>query len=188
MVKKPFLLNLLFVVIASMLSLGCSSGGGGGGDAAAGGGLQNAGATPPGGAAKVMLTLSTRGSVTASDLIVGIQMAVHLPAGVSINAVPSPGDPSIMEAASGVITAAGAAAGAEIIRATYPAAGPSHVVTVVINKTTGYPVGDFAVMTCDRASGSNPTSADFFLTDVNPVGANNIPIIGLTAGFTVQME
>lgn len=154
-------------------------GGGGGGSAASA-------ANVPNQAAAIVLTLSTQGTLTAPTQLGRVDVSVHLPPGVSVNAAPRPGDPTVLETAPGVVVAAAGAAGAELVQATYSEA--ANVVTLVIGKAAGFSTGSFAIVTCSMAPSVNPSATAFSLTDFASLDPNGAPVTGLTAVFAAQVQ
>lgn len=167
----------MLFILASLVA--CSGGGGGGGGGA------------PVQSTKAVLTLSTSGTLPAGSAISGIEVEIDLPAGVTTKASITTPNPSIMETDNGVVTASGAAAGADFVHGAYTTGATSntHKVTVSVGTTSasGFTTGNFATVNCDIAAGSFPVSSDFHLANFTAVDLNSVPI-GLTVGYTVVFQ
>jgi hypothetical protein len=139
-------------------------------------------------ATKAIITLSTRGTLTAPALIGSIDGVVNLPANVTVKAS---AQGSLITDTS-VVSAVGAAAGAEKAQYIYgtSATGSTHTVHVFIAKTAGFPTGDFATVICDIASGSSPPTADFSLAGFTVVdnSLSGLALSGLTVNFNVVLQ
>jgi hypothetical protein len=149
--KMKSLMSLFMFVGALIILPHCGGGGGGGG---------NNGGTPT----TAVLTLSTAvtGVIPASTTINGYDVTVTLPAGVTVQASPDSINPAVLVTDPNVVTATGAATGAQI-SAVYTAAvgNTPAMVKVHIASAGGFSAGDFCTITCDISAGANPSATDF---------------------------
>jgi hypothetical protein len=128
-----------------------------------------------------VLTLSTQGSIAAQS-IRGLQLTITLPSGVTIGA-DSGGMPN-----DGVLAASGVAAGGSAtVAGHYTAATASSpgTVTLVLVKTTGFDIGEFARVTCNLASGTALQAADFGHSGFKAVDQHGATIDGLEVTMSV---
>lgn len=177
--NKYFVSASLLVLFALVSLTGCGNGGDSG----------TTPATPAVQATKAVLTLSVRGTVPPTTQIGAIEVVVNLPPGVTAKAVPSPTNPSVMVADTGVVTVTGGATGSEVIIATYSTTpAPAFALDLTIAKSGGFAVGDIAIVSCDIASGVHPAAGDFSLSNFKAVDLNGVQLTGLTAGFSVVMQ
>jgi hypothetical protein len=140
--------QLFMLATLSTLS-GCGSGGGDVNAASA--------------ALQTVITLSaqvTQGAI-ASDAIKGIQLTLKLPEGVTVET------DSNGKTVGGVVVASGKAAGSEIQVGNYVSS--NGTITIVIAKSAGFGAGEYATITCGRASGVIPASSDFVISDFKAV-------------------
>jgi hypothetical protein len=140
---------------------------------------------------KAVITLSTSGALPAGTLIYGARATINLPAGVTAKASPSSADPSQMVTDNGVVVAAGASVGAELVLASYTTSTttpPTHSIELNVAKSDGFSTGDFVTVNCDIAAGSNPAATDFPVTDFEAVDQNGATITGLTVGMTAAIQ
>jgi hypothetical protein len=164
-----FLLILLITQLA-----GCGGGGGG------------ASVTP---SRTALVTLSSAGTVPSGSLIGGIDIALNLPAGVTVKSAPSPLNQAVLEPSPGVITLLGGAAGAasqSLSVASYVPGTPGRVNLKLISASGLAPAEAFATVNCDIAAGSSPLPADFSVTaniaqttgvfDLNGVALPNVSV------------
>jgi hypothetical protein len=160
-------MRLIWLALVTALLAGCGGGGGGG---AAG----NAG--EPG---TVTVELSTR-AATAGTVIYGVELTLHLPAGVTL-----PADPVTGEVSAGLLHPADAAAfaGARYLPAT---TGAKASVKVNIADPTGFGIGGLATLTCSVAPGVSVNVSDFSLDGFSARDANAAVIPGITPHFTVR--
>ena len=164
------------IIIALLFTLpGCGGGGGDDGSASA--------SSP-----QAVVTLSTQSTaVLASNTIRGIELYVDLPAGVSVKT------DSTGKAASGVVVAAGSATGPNTtILGNYPVTDPvsgnGNALKIVLADTDGFNPGDFAVVTCDRASGVSPGPSAFQVNGFKAVDQTGTEISGLSVAYSVQLK
>lgn len=137
------------------------------------------------GGGSAVVKLSTVGTLSPGILIGGLQETFTLPAGVTLRADFSNGQPL-----AGVVTASGVAATGSLVSARYvPAAGATPgAVTVALITSSGFGVGEFVTINCDLAAGVNvPTPSQFVLNDFSRiVDLNGAGITGLTPSLTVM--
>jgi hypothetical protein len=160
--------KLLMLLSASIIISSCNSGGGGAPGASS--------STQP---TTAVIKLFAQG--TTSSPISGLQATLHLPAGVSAKATayaPQTDD--------GVVSATGAASGADLVIGTYSTA--NHTVAVHLVKSTGLNIGEFATINCDIAQSSSPKASDFSVSDLSAWDTNGAPIAGLTASLTATIK
>ncbi len=89
----------------------------------------------------------------------------------------------------GVIAASGAAAGGSAnVAGHYTVATPAApgAVTLVLVKTTGFDVGEFATIAFSAAGGSTPKAADFSTAGFKAVDQNGAAIAGLEVTRSVS--
>jgi hypothetical protein len=172
---KKILTFVQMVTITLLFTLpGCGGGGDGG----------NASTSSP----QAVVTLSTQSTAAlASNTIRGIELYLDLPAGVSVRT------DSTGKTASGVIFAAGSATGANTTvlgnyPVTDPASGNGNALKIVLADTDGFNPGDFAVVTCDRASGVSPGPAAFQVNGFKPVEQTGAEITGLSVAYSVLLK
>lgn len=126
--------------------------------------------------------LSTQGS--GSNLS-GIQLTVHLPDGVTINA--SDGVPQ-----TGAVKASGVAPADSTLAARYlPASGSTPgQLTIILASTTNFPSGEFATVSCELAAGKTLTSDMLTFTGYRPVDGSGRSVLAdypsVTADVTVN--
>lgn len=176
--KKTTLSGLLIGMASLFAVLSCGGSGGGGG-----------GGTPQ--STTAVLMLSTSGALPTGTQIGGIDVAVNLPAGVTVNATPDPVNTSVLVTDSGVVVASGVGAGANTSAlATYTPATSSAAGKVIIHMAnpSGFGAGEFVTVNCDIAAGSYPVAADFSLTGLTVFDLNGAPISGLSAGFAADIR
>lgn len=140
---------------------------------------------------RAVITLSTSGTLPAGALIYGADATINLPAGVTAKASPSSANPLIMDTDTGVVVAAGASVGAELVLATYTTSTTSpstYSVELHVAKSDGFSTGDFVTVNCDIAAGNNPGASDFSVTDFKAVDQNGAPLTGLTLGMTAAIQ
>jgi hypothetical protein len=164
-IKQSLLYGLMFGVLSLA---GC----GGGGDAA-----QPTTAT---------LKLSTVGTLSPGTTLSGIGVSIVLPAGVTV-ATDANGAVS-----SGVVTVSGVAAPGTVLAPSYTPASGGNPATLtfamVSNVSAGFGIGEFATLTCNRASGVTPQVTDFSVT-LNPIDAQTyVPVTGLTPSIAVTLN
>ena len=174
--KKITIISLQ-LVIAAMLS---SCGGGGGGS------------TPvvPVQPTTATIKISTQGTYPSGALIGGIDVTLVLPAGVTVKATADLTNTSILVTNSGVVTASGVAAANSTVLATYSAAAGSVAGTVSIKivNPTGFGIGEFVTVNGDLAAGSNPTAANFSLSNFSAKDLNGTSIDGVTPALVVTTQ
>jgi hypothetical protein len=181
---KKILVSALPLLLLTLFMLNGCAAKSDNGTVAANGNNGGTGAVQP---TKAVLTLSTHGTVPPTTQIGGIQLTVTLPAGVSIKASPSASNAQVMMANADVVKTTGVAMGAEVVQATFSATAMSTL-SVMIGKSGGFAAGDFAVLNCDIAAGSNPAAGDFSLSNFQAVDLNGAPLSGLTVGFTAAIQ
>lgn len=156
--RKLFL--FLFTLYSAVAIAAC--GGGGGGNTTDGTTTQKT---------KAIVTLSTSvtGSIPAGTSILGYDVTITLPAGVTVKSTTNP--PATDE---GVVTATGEAAGALPIATYTPASGSAAgSVNVLLASGTAVNAGEFSAITCDIASGSSPAASDFVITKFSATGLDS---------------
>jgi len=139
---------------------------------------------------KAVLTLSTSGTLSPGTTIGGIQVDVDLPLGVTAKASGATANPSVMETDSGVVTAAGAAAGADFVHGMYMAGATPTVYRVnanVLKSAGGFTTGDFAKVSCGFV-GQNPVVTDFHTANFKAVDLNGTAIAGLTVSVALSIQ
>jgi hypothetical protein len=176
MTKKPFHIKLLSMarlpaaaLISTLLLFGCS--GGGGGQTVE----KQAAATFTNG----LLKLGVAGSAT--DLIAGIDLLVNLPAGMSVDADPTSGEP-----AAGVVTISGAPAGgsSSLVVAKYaPAvAGAPATLHIGVLNAAGLHPGEFATVRFNLAAGTTlPALNAFTMASFSAKGPDGSALSGISA-------
>jgi len=170
--KKISLSSVLIFALTLTVLSACGGGGGGGGGAAA---------QPT----TAVLKLISSGTGTTMS---GLDVTVVLPTGVTVRSISTPTTPWITD--TGVVTATGAASGADLALGAYtPVSGPvPGKIKIDIVKLIGFTTGEFSTVTCDIAPGTMPTAGNFSLTLFNPVDMHGATIPGLTAGFTADIH
>ncbi len=168
----------LLITCFILVSLVACGGGGGGGSA-------------PVQPTKAVIALSMTGSLPSGALVYTTQATLNLPTGVTVKAIPSSANPQVMVTDSGVVSATGQAAGADLVIATYLASSTTastSKVELYMAKSDGFSVGEFAVVNCDIAAGHFPAATDFTVTDLKTFDSNGLTISGLTAGLTATIQ
>jgi len=175
--RKNHLSGLLVMLCIPVLLVACGVGGGG----------SNPPVVLP---TKATVTLSTTGTLPAGTKIYGIDLMVVLPTGVTAKASPSSANPAVMVTDSGVVTAIGAASGADSVLATYLTSSttPTHQMEIYVTKSDGFTTGEFATVNCDITPGTYPAAADFSTPEFQAVDQNGAMISGLTLGFTAAIQ
>lgn len=173
--RKNHLSGLLVMLCIPVLLVACGEGGG-----------SNPVVLPT----KATVTLSTTGTLPAGTKIYGIDLMVVLPTGVTAKASPSSANPAVMVTDSGVVTATGAASGADSVLATYLTSSttPTHQMEIYVTKSDGFTTGEFATVNCDITPGTYPAAADFSTPEFQAVDQNGAMISGLTLGFTAAIQ
>ncbi|MCK9420318.1 MAG: hypothetical protein M0R70_13150 [Nitrospirae bacterium] len=160
------------ILISLLLVTAC----GGGGSTVAGGGTQPT---------KSAVKISTTGALPSGTLIGGIDITVSLAPGVSARSTTNP-----PETDAGVVVASGVASSNSTILATYTSASgatPAKARLLVVN-TSGFGIGEFAIVNGDIAAGNSPQAADFTVASITVTDLNGSPISGLTSAFTVNNQ
>jgi glycerol uptake facilitator-like aquaporin len=160
-------MRLIWLALVTALLAGCGGGGGGG---AAG----NAG--EPG---TVTVVLSTQ-AASAATVIYGVELTLHLPAGVTL-----PADP-VSGLVSGGLLHPAVTADVAVARYLPAAAGVQASAKVNIAQATGFAVGGLATLTCSVAPGASANGADFSLDGFSARDANGAVIPGITPHLTVR--
>jgi hypothetical protein len=140
-------MRLVWLFIVMALLAGC--GGGSGSSGTPGGGIMI-----PEQPSAAVVEFSTVGG-SADTVVYGIDMIVHLPAGVTVSADPATGEVSVDVLKS---TVSGAMIGAKYVAATSTA--PAYL-KVNVASGTGFPQGKFATLTCKVAPGTKVGTASF---------------------------
>jgi hypothetical protein len=155
------------ILLMTSFLFACGGGGGGGNSA------------PPQPSTAV-IKVAAQGTPSNSP-ISGIQVILHLPAGVSVKSAQS-----APQTDPGVVTATGNAAGAELVIGTYSVA--NNTLSLSVIKSSGFAAGEFATVNCDIAAGTFPVAADFSLSNLAPFDTNGAAVTGLTAAFTASIN
>ena len=171
--KKITLFVLVTGVCALFLYAGC-----GGGD----------GTTPPPPPAlptTAVVTLTSSGTLPAGKQMGATDVAINIPASVSIKATPGKASSS-MVTYSGLAVVSGVAAGTNAMSlATYT---PPNQVSVRVANPNGFGIGEFATVTFDIASGSEVVPAEFSVGTFTAVDLNGVPISGLSGELAVVLK
>ena len=173
------MLKLFSVVFLSYLVFtmtACGSGGGGGGS--------NNDTPPHTKTAIITLATAVTGSIPSDTTINGYDIAISLPAGVTVkSSMP-------LETDAGVVTATGAGSGSFII-ATYSAATTSKPGSIRILLASG--TGRVQHYHCDVSAGSDPASGDFAVTTFVASGLDAVnstvdltTLLSITPTVTIQ--
>lgn len=136
---------------------------------------------------RAVLTLSTSGQLPAGTKIGGVEVTVHVPAGVTVKAASDSANPAVMVADPGVVLAMGASTGAETALCSF-AATAANAIQVYVIKSSGFLTGDFATVNADIANGFRPAAGEFSLSDLIVVDLNGAPISGLSVGFAADIQ
>jgi hypothetical protein len=145
--KRLFLWAVVIFAFASLLLSAC--GGGGGGDTTVV--IQPATAT-------ITLATSVTGSIPADTIIAGYDIAMDLPAGVTVKSSSPPATDT------GVVTPSGTASTAGVMASYIPATNSTPAKLHIIIASTqagGFDPGEFGIVTCDIAPGYHPAASDF---------------------------
>lgn len=167
---KRMLISLLMLMTMSLLS--ACGGGGGGGTAAP---------------TKAVVTIATTGTLASGTLIGGIDIALNLPAGVSVKATSDAANPAVLVTDSGVVAVSGVAAGANSTALGTYTATPNAVAIKVVN-ADGFITGEFVTVNCDIAPGTTAAAADFTMGAMTAVDLNGAEIEGLAAHMNVTLQ
>lgn len=172
------LVNGIVVTGCFLLVFGCG-----------GGGSSTPQPAPP---TEAVLTLTTAG--TPSAPCKGMELTVNLPAAVTVKtdpANPKQTAPGVLKL-SGVFSAYSSQVFPRPFWGRYSSAGagkPSAVMIAIPSGTATFPVGEFATLTCDLASGTSVSLADFSVVNFAAYGTGGAPVTGLTAsplGLTLR--
>jgi len=180
MLNKIGLSGMMLLAMIVVLVGGCSSGGSTGN----GGGTQK----PAAAAVTATVKIAAAGTLPTNSTIGGVDLALTLPAGVTVKA--SPGSLSALVPDAGIVTASGAAAANSRVYAVYTAgagAAPGTV-RILLANTAGFSTGEFVTVKCDIASGSTPTTADFSASGIKFVDGNGKLVDGLTTTVTADFQ
>lgn len=162
---------LLLLLTGAILFSGCGGGGGGAG----------APFIAPTHPTKATITLFTQGTLTAGGKVAGVDVTIHLPAGVTAKSTTNP-----PETDAGVTVASGLALVNSTLTSTYD--GSARTVRVFLANIDGFDIGEFAKVTCD-ISGTDPTQADFSLSGIQLWDLDGATIAsGATVGFTATIQ
>ena len=146
--------------------------------AACGGGGGGTSAEQP---TKAIVKLSVTG---AASQLGGVDVTLSLPAGVTVKSTTAQ-----PETDNGVVVASGQAAANSLVASTYTAGWPGIVHIVLVNgNTNGFGTGEFATITCDLASGNEPSASDFTVqsSSVNDINGSSISGAAVTVGVTLE--
>ncbi|MCK9417912.1 MAG: hypothetical protein M0R70_00865 [Nitrospirae bacterium] len=174
--KKTSFIILLLLVTSALLFSAC--GGGGGGGTTEG---NTTGGNTTTQSTQAIVKLSATGTLATGTQIGGIDITMHLPAGVTIKSTTNP-----PETDSGIVTASGLAVSNSSVVANYTAS--SGTVHIVLANPNGFSTGEFATVNCDIAAGSNPTQTDFSVVNMTAKDLNGIAISGLSAVLTADIH
>ncbi len=174
---KIFNAAMLLLSVTTML-VACGGGGGGGTS------------TPPVQPTTATIKISTQGTYPSGALIGGVDVTLSLPAGVTVKATPDPMNSSVLVTNTGVVITSGVATVNSTTLATYSAAtnlvtGTTHIKIV---NPTGFSTGEFITVNCDIATGNNPKTADFSLSNFAAVDLNGTPLSALAASFVAAIQ
>jgi hypothetical protein len=158
----------IFTMMLLTIALLAACGGGGGGT------------STPAQPTTAVIKIATQGTPSNSP-IRGVQVVLHLPAGVSVKTAQSE-----LQTDPGVVVASGNAAGAELVIGSYAAV--SNTVSLSVVKSTGFAVGEFVTVNCNIAAGTFPSSADFNVSNLTSFDTNGAAVTGLTATFTATIN
>jgi len=166
-------ISLTILLVIQMMLTSC--GGGGGGNS-------SNSATPAQQPTRAIVKLSTIGP--ANIQIGGVDVTMVLPTGVTIKSKNSP-----PETDAGTVVASGQAAVNSLAMATYTAGSPGKMHIVIVNSgQNGFTIGEFATITCDLASGANPTSSDFTIQSSIVGDLNGAAALGVSVNAGVVLE
>lgn len=155
---------------------------------ACGGGAEGSTPVPQPASAVVKLSTGVSGSMPAGTTIIGYDVTVTLPDGVTVKSSSPP------ETDDGVVAATGEGSGSIVI-ATYTAATASDHgrIRVQLANGNGMSAGEFCTITCELEAGADPFSSDFGVTKFYADGldADNTTVdlttqLSVTAAVTVQ--
>lgn len=128
-----------------------------------------------------IVKLTTTGTLPSNSWIGGIDVALHLPTGVSVKSGTNP-----PETDSGVVTASGVAASNSSLVSTFTTT--FGVVHILLANPNGFGPGEFATVICDIAAGSHPVQTDFSVSGMTTKDLNGSAINGLTTGVTADIH
>jgi len=137
-------------------------------------------------ATKAVVKISSTGSLDPGKRIGGITVTAVLPSGVTIKAIPDAQNASKFVAASGVVTASGVTDASAAAFATVDQA--NRKVQIQVYDQYGFSTGEFVTVICDIVPGTTPSAGDFGLESFIAKDLDGADIIGLTAGFTVDLQ
>jgi len=168
--KHTMVRNILCLAALSFMLIGCGSGGG-----------SSPAATNSTAGTQAVVTISTEESGAVSSLpIIGIEITLSLPPGVTVDADASG------QTGSGIVKASGVAAGASTIGNYTPATATTPgTVKIAVIKSTGFGAGEFVSVTCNR-NGASFSASDFTLSGFKAVDHYGITITGLVPTHTVH--
>lgn len=124
------------------------------------------------------LKLATTGTSAAN--LSGIDITLHLPAGV-VPALNNDGTVAVT-----VVSPSGVASTGTLVAANYtPANIPTNgSLRISLISATGFGVGEFATINLNVATGSNPTLSDFTLSGFDPIDISYTHVLTLSAVLT----
>jgi hypothetical protein len=128
---------------------------------------------------KAVITLSTTGSLSPGTSIGGLGITVVLPDTVYVRTTGG-------NVSSGVVAASGVASGQATVLTLYSGATttlPAKLYLVLAGDSSGLPVGEFATITVDVKSGSDPAPSDFTLDAFSAVDTSGVSIPTVAADF-----
>lgn len=155
-----------YILTLSMISLLAACGGGGGGTSTR----------------TVTLKLSTVEAPLASASVVGVDITMTLPAGVTPGLNP---DGSV---AATVVAVSGAAVSGTVLPPVYVAENGATKgtlrLTVTSSATSGFNAGEFVTVTLALTGAATPVAGDFVLSGFSPIDILGGVVTGLTAAVS----
>jgi len=169
-------MRIIWFILLAALVAGCGSGGGVTGNA-----VEPGPGPVPAPAPSQATVYITTSAASAATVIYGVELVLHLPAGVTVPAKP---DGEVLD---GILQTAGSgvSAGARYVPAT---ASARASVKIIIPDPGGFAVGDLAALTCTIAPPASVKATDFTLVDFVAKDANGATMGGITPHFTVQTQ
>ena len=160
----------MLLVLLVTATFGCGGGGGGGGT------------TAPANPTKATLTLSIP-SLPTGTMAGGATFTINLPPGVTPAVLSDPNDPND---AAGSVTLTGGASGG--LAANFTPSATSPQISIAIINTTGFGSGNFAVVNCVIAPGTNVTRSGFSVSTNQVIFTNRSSIPSATVSMAVQLS